>query len=193
MREALPNAGSGLQAPPAFLERPKEEYFQEVGRDLLIPCSARGDPPPTVSWAKVRLRSCVAVPCRRVPALRAPGHRVGRRTGEGKGSQTQGGEEAGAAGERRGARGEGWLRVSSGLTSGSVGGPGAAGPGPGGQQQQPHPATTDQGGPWALGVHRQQCRRPRGHLHERLRAGSVAAQPAGAARNHVGRETGNRS
>ncbi|CAK6439782.1 unnamed protein product [Pipistrellus nathusii] len=42
-----------LKAPPAFLERPKEEYFQEVGRDLLIPCSARGDPPPTVSWAKV--------------------------------------------------------------------------------------------------------------------------------------------
>nr|XP_019572005.1 PREDICTED: protein turtle homolog A isoform X3 [Rhinolophus sinicus] len=42
-----------LKAPPAFLERPKEEYFQEVGRELLIPCSARGDPPPTVSWAKV--------------------------------------------------------------------------------------------------------------------------------------------
>lgn len=41
-----------LKAPPAFLERPKEEYFQEVGRELLIPCSARGDPPPTVSWAK---------------------------------------------------------------------------------------------------------------------------------------------
>nr|XP_017525435.2 protein turtle homolog A [Manis javanica]XP_017525444.2 protein turtle homolog A [Manis javanica]XP_017525453.2 protein turtle homolog A [Manis javanica]XP_036879585.1 protein turtle homolog A [Manis javanica] len=42
-----------LKAPPAFLERPKEEYFQEVGRELLIPCSARGDPPPTISWAKV--------------------------------------------------------------------------------------------------------------------------------------------
>ncbi|XP_015994801.2 protein turtle homolog A isoform X2 [Rousettus aegyptiacus] len=42
-----------LKAPPAFLERPKEEYFQEVGRELLIPCSAQGDPPPTVSWAKV--------------------------------------------------------------------------------------------------------------------------------------------
>nr|KAF6316085.1 immunoglobulin superfamily member 9 [Pipistrellus kuhlii] len=38
-----------LKAPPAFLERPKEEYFQEVGRDLLIPCSARGDPPPNIS------------------------------------------------------------------------------------------------------------------------------------------------
>uniref|UniRef100_A0A7N5P2J4 Immunoglobulin superfamily member 9 n=1 Tax=Ailuropoda melanoleuca TaxID=9646 RepID=A0A7N5P2J4_AILME len=35
-----------LKAPPAFLERPKEEYFQEVGRELLIPCSAQGDPPP---------------------------------------------------------------------------------------------------------------------------------------------------
>ncbi|XP_035567188.1 protein turtle homolog A isoform X3 [Canis lupus dingo] len=42
-----------LKAPPAFLERPKEEYFQEVGRELLIPCSAQGDPPPAISWAKV--------------------------------------------------------------------------------------------------------------------------------------------
>nr|XP_048304822.1 protein turtle homolog A [Myodes glareolus]XP_048304823.1 protein turtle homolog A [Myodes glareolus]XP_048304824.1 protein turtle homolog A [Myodes glareolus] len=42
-----------LKAPPAFIDQPKEEYFQEVGRELLIPCSARGDPPPTVSWAKV--------------------------------------------------------------------------------------------------------------------------------------------
>ncbi|XP_037362582.1 protein turtle homolog A isoform X1 [Talpa occidentalis] len=42
-----------LKAPPAFIERPKEEYFQEVGRELLIPCSAHGDPPPTISWAKV--------------------------------------------------------------------------------------------------------------------------------------------
>ncbi|XP_036915705.1 protein turtle homolog A isoform X2 [Sturnira hondurensis] len=42
-----------LKAPPAFQERPKEEYFQEVGRELLIPCSAQGDPPPIVSWAKV--------------------------------------------------------------------------------------------------------------------------------------------
>lgn len=42
-----------LKAPPAFIDQPKEEYFQEVGRELLIPCSARGDPPPIVSWAKV--------------------------------------------------------------------------------------------------------------------------------------------
>lgn len=93
VREALPNASSGLQAPPAFLERPKEEYFQEVGRDLLIPCSAQGDPPPTVSWAKVRLWSCVAILCRRIPALHAPGHGVGGRTWEGTGSQMQGGEK----------------------------------------------------------------------------------------------------
>ncbi|ERE72884.1 putative protein turtle [Cricetulus griseus] len=48
--------GQALQldkAPPAFIEQPKEEYFQEVGRELLIPCSAWGDPPPVVSWAKV--------------------------------------------------------------------------------------------------------------------------------------------
>uniref|UniRef100_A0A8C0L8I0 Immunoglobulin superfamily member 9 n=1 Tax=Canis lupus dingo TaxID=286419 RepID=A0A8C0L8I0_CANLU len=51
--QAPPDARSGLQAPPAFLERPKEEYFQEVGRELLIPCSAQGDPPPAISWAKV--------------------------------------------------------------------------------------------------------------------------------------------
>ncbi|XP_006895515.1 PREDICTED: protein turtle homolog A isoform X1 [Elephantulus edwardii] len=42
-----------LKAPPAFVKRPKEEYFQEVGRELLIPCSAQGDPPPTVTWTKV--------------------------------------------------------------------------------------------------------------------------------------------
>ncbi|XP_045154306.1 protein turtle homolog A [Echinops telfairi] len=42
-----------LKAPPAFIERPKEEYFQEVGRELLIPCSAQGDPPPAISWTKV--------------------------------------------------------------------------------------------------------------------------------------------
>ncbi|XP_023419485.1 protein turtle homolog A isoform X1 [Cavia porcellus] len=42
-----------LKVPPAFIERPKEEYFQEVGRELLIPCSAQGDPPPTLSWTKV--------------------------------------------------------------------------------------------------------------------------------------------
>lgn len=33
--------------------RPKEEYFQEVGRELVIPCAAHGDPPPTITWVKV--------------------------------------------------------------------------------------------------------------------------------------------
>ncbi|KAJ7307432.1 hypothetical protein JRQ81_009450 [Phrynocephalus forsythii] len=41
-----------LKDPPVFTLRPKDEYFQEVGRDLLIPCAARGDPEPTISWIK---------------------------------------------------------------------------------------------------------------------------------------------
>ncbi|KAM6039611.1 protein turtle homolog A [Chlamydotis macqueenii] len=42
-----------LKDPPAFTVRPKEEYFQEVGRELVIPCAAHGDPPPAVTWLKV--------------------------------------------------------------------------------------------------------------------------------------------
>ncbi|XP_075763325.1 protein turtle homolog A [Pelodiscus sinensis] len=42
-----------LKEPPVFTVRPKEEYFQEVGRELVIPCAAQGDPPPTVTWAKL--------------------------------------------------------------------------------------------------------------------------------------------
>ncbi|XP_067399043.1 protein turtle homolog A [Emydura macquarii macquarii] len=42
-----------LKDPPVFTVRPKEEYFQEVGRELVIPCAAQGDPPPTVTWAKL--------------------------------------------------------------------------------------------------------------------------------------------
>ncbi|XP_027695837.1 protein turtle homolog A isoform X1 [Vombatus ursinus] len=42
-----------LKAPPAFIEQPKKEYFQEVGRELLIPCSAHGDPTPAITWSKV--------------------------------------------------------------------------------------------------------------------------------------------
>ncbi|XP_010722254.2 protein turtle homolog A [Meleagris gallopavo] len=42
-----------LKDPPAFTVRPKEEYFQEVGRELVIPCVAHGDPPPTITWGKV--------------------------------------------------------------------------------------------------------------------------------------------
>ncbi|NXS49616.1 TUTLA protein, partial [Balaeniceps rex] len=41
-----------LKDPPTFTVRPKEEYFQEVGRELVIPCAAHGDPPPTVTWLK---------------------------------------------------------------------------------------------------------------------------------------------
>ncbi|NWR53702.1 TUTLA protein, partial [Regulus satrapa] len=42
-----------LKDPPAFTVRPKEEYFQEVGRELVIPCAAHGDPPPSITWVKV--------------------------------------------------------------------------------------------------------------------------------------------
>ncbi|XP_061462381.1 protein turtle homolog A isoform X2 [Rhineura floridana] len=42
-----------LKDPPVFTLRPKEEYFQEVGRELLIPCAARGDPLPIISWTKM--------------------------------------------------------------------------------------------------------------------------------------------
>ncbi|XP_026545513.1 protein turtle homolog A [Notechis scutatus] len=42
-----------LKDPPTFTLRPKEEYFQEVGRELLIPCVAQGDPRPITSWTKV--------------------------------------------------------------------------------------------------------------------------------------------
>ncbi|XP_069073866.1 protein turtle homolog A isoform X2 [Pleurodeles waltl] len=42
-----------LKDPPEFVNRPKEEYFQEVGRELIVPCSAKGDPAPTIIWAKV--------------------------------------------------------------------------------------------------------------------------------------------
>ncbi|KFP84615.1 Protein turtle A, partial [Acanthisitta chloris] len=44
---------SAFQDPPTFTVRPKEEYFQEVGRELVIPCTAHGDPPPTITWLKV--------------------------------------------------------------------------------------------------------------------------------------------
>ncbi|XP_054854859.1 protein turtle homolog A [Eublepharis macularius] len=42
-----------LKDPPVFTQRPKEEYFQEVGRELLIPCAAGGDPQPIISWTKM--------------------------------------------------------------------------------------------------------------------------------------------
>ncbi|XP_069460798.1 protein turtle homolog A isoform X2 [Ambystoma mexicanum] len=42
-----------LKDPPEFVIRPKEEYFQEVGRELIVPCSAKGDPTPIITWAKL--------------------------------------------------------------------------------------------------------------------------------------------
>ncbi|XP_038624379.1 protein turtle homolog A [Tachyglossus aculeatus] len=40
------------RAPPALVVLPKDEYFQEVGRELVIPCVAQGDPLPTITWTK---------------------------------------------------------------------------------------------------------------------------------------------
>ncbi|XP_048367768.1 protein turtle homolog A isoform X2 [Sphaerodactylus townsendi] len=46
-----------LKDPPIFTQRPKEEYFQEVGRELLVPCAAHGDPQPVISWTKLQMGS----------------------------------------------------------------------------------------------------------------------------------------
>ncbi|KAJ8347106.1 hypothetical protein SKAU_G00285070 [Synaphobranchus kaupii] len=42
-----------LQDPPFFSVLPHEEYQQEVGTKLVIPCHARGDPSPSITWTKV--------------------------------------------------------------------------------------------------------------------------------------------
>ncbi|KAL0979457.1 hypothetical protein UPYG_G00185330 [Umbra pygmaea] len=42
-----------LQDPPSFSLSPRAEYLQEVGRELLIPCEADGDPRPNITWSKV--------------------------------------------------------------------------------------------------------------------------------------------
>ncbi|XP_076875332.1 protein turtle homolog A isoform X2 [Brachyhypopomus gauderio] len=42
-----------LQDPPSLRVSPHSEYWQEVGKTLLIPCQAYGDPPPTITWAKL--------------------------------------------------------------------------------------------------------------------------------------------
>ncbi|XP_073465714.1 protein turtle homolog A isoform X3 [Aquarana catesbeiana] len=42
-----------LKDPPSFTDLPKDEYFQDVGRELIIPCAATGDPLPVISWAKL--------------------------------------------------------------------------------------------------------------------------------------------
>uniref|UniRef100_A0A3B5MIW1 Immunoglobulin superfamily, member 9b n=1 Tax=Xiphophorus couchianus TaxID=32473 RepID=A0A3B5MIW1_9TELE len=43
-----------LQDPPSFRVPPLPEYLQEVGRELIIPCEASGDPAPNVTWSKVQ-------------------------------------------------------------------------------------------------------------------------------------------
>ncbi|CAL8347234.1 unnamed protein product [Lota lota] len=42
-----------LKDPPAFRVTPRAEYLQEVGRDLMIPCEAKGDPVPNITWSKI--------------------------------------------------------------------------------------------------------------------------------------------
>ncbi|XP_033973711.1 protein turtle homolog A [Trematomus bernacchii] len=42
-----------LQDPPTLNVPPRTEYLQEVGRDLIIPCEASGDPAPNVTWSKI--------------------------------------------------------------------------------------------------------------------------------------------
>ncbi|KAL4660443.1 hypothetical protein GN956_G1335 [Arapaima gigas] len=42
-----------LQDPPSFKVAPRAEYLQEVGRELVIPCQAHGDPSPNITWSKV--------------------------------------------------------------------------------------------------------------------------------------------
>ncbi|XP_051279016.1 uncharacterized protein igsf9b isoform X2 [Dicentrarchus labrax] len=42
-----------LQDPPSFRVPPRPEYLQEVGRELIIPCEAIGDPTPNITWSKI--------------------------------------------------------------------------------------------------------------------------------------------
>ncbi|XP_041792416.1 protein turtle homolog A [Chelmon rostratus] len=42
-----------LQDPPLFRVPPRPEYLQEVGRELIIPCEASGDPTPNITWSKI--------------------------------------------------------------------------------------------------------------------------------------------
>ncbi|KAK2837512.1 hypothetical protein Q5P01_014724 [Channa striata] len=42
-----------LQDPPSFRVPPRAEYLQEVGRELIIPCEASGDPAPNITWSKI--------------------------------------------------------------------------------------------------------------------------------------------
>ncbi|XP_029018950.1 protein turtle homolog A isoform X2 [Betta splendens] len=42
-----------LQDPPTFRVHPRAEYLQEVGREVIIPCEAVGDPTPNITWSKI--------------------------------------------------------------------------------------------------------------------------------------------
>ncbi|XP_055018031.1 protein turtle homolog A isoform X1 [Boleophthalmus pectinirostris] len=42
-----------LKDPPTFKVPPRPEYLQEVGRELIIPCEAFGDPSPNITWSKI--------------------------------------------------------------------------------------------------------------------------------------------
>ncbi|XP_040897970.1 protein turtle homolog A [Toxotes jaculatrix] len=42
-----------LQDPPTLRVPPRPEYLQEVGRELIIPCEAIGDPTPNITWSKI--------------------------------------------------------------------------------------------------------------------------------------------
>ncbi|XP_034548782.1 protein turtle homolog A [Notolabrus celidotus] len=42
-----------LQDPPTFKVLPRPEYLQEVGREMIIPCEAIGDPTPNITWSKI--------------------------------------------------------------------------------------------------------------------------------------------
>ncbi|KAK7934217.1 hypothetical protein WMY93_005113 [Mugilogobius chulae] len=42
-----------LKDPPTFKVPPRPEYMQEVGRELIIPCEAIGDPSPNITWSKI--------------------------------------------------------------------------------------------------------------------------------------------
>ncbi|KAF7655168.1 hypothetical protein LDENG_00059980, partial [Lucifuga dentata] len=42
-----------LKDPPSFKVSPQPEYLQEVGRELIIPCDASGDPAPNITWSKI--------------------------------------------------------------------------------------------------------------------------------------------
>ncbi|XP_036385893.1 protein turtle homolog A-like [Megalops cyprinoides] len=44
-----------LQNPPSFSVTPREEYRQEAGAELVIPCSSQDNPSPNITWSKVGL------------------------------------------------------------------------------------------------------------------------------------------